>query len=63
MAIKDNLTPLHGYAIRGLSKAKQHDNNLFIDALQAPLDQVEKDLYQAKLESFLDTAEGDWLEY
>lgn len=63
MAIKDNLTPLHGYAIRGLSKAKQHDNNLFIDALQAPLDQAEKDLYQAKLESFLDTAEDDWLEY
>lgn len=63
MAIKDNLTPLHGYAIRGLSEAKQHDNNLFIDALQAPLDQAENDLYQAKLESFLDTAEGDWLEY
>lgn len=63
MSIASNLTPLHGYKIRGLTKETQQANNALIDALQSPLDQAEKDLYQAKLESFLDTADNGWLEY
>lgn len=63
MALKDNLTPLWGKNIRGLSTPSGEANDAFLDALQTPLTQAQKDLYQAKLDSFLDTSEGRWLEY
>lgn len=63
MAIKDNLAPLHGYEIRGLQKPDQEANNAFIHGLQSELDVAEKNMYKAKLESFLDTADDEWLDY
>lgn len=63
MALKDNLTPLWGKNIRGLSTPSGEANDAFLDALQTPLTQAQKDLYQAKLDSMLDTSEGRWLEY
>ncbi len=63
MAIKDNLAPLHGYEIRGLQKPDQEANNAFIHGLQSELDVAEKNIYKAKLESFLDTADDEWLDY
>lgn len=63
MAIKDNLAPLHGYEIRGLQKPNQEANNAFIHGLQSELDLAETNLYKAKLEGFLDTANNDWLDY
>lgn len=52
-----------GRKVRGLHHPNGEANDAFLDSLQKPLDQAERDLYQAKLESFLDTAEGPWLEY
>lgn len=63
MAIKDNLAPLHGYEIRGLQKPNQEANNAFIHGLQSELDLAEKNMYKAKLEGFLDTANNEWLDY
>ena len=63
MAIKDNLAPLHGYEIRGLQKPDQEVNNAFIHGLQSELDVAEKNMYKAKLEGFLDTANNEWLDY
>lgn len=63
MSIADNLAPLHGYEIRGLQKPNQEANNAFIHGLQSELDLAETNLYKAKLEGFLDTANNDWLDY
>ena len=63
MSIADNLAPLHGYKIRGLEKPDQEANNAFIHGLQSELDLAETNLYKAKLEGFLDTANNDWLDY
>lgn len=63
MSIADNLAPLHGYEIRGLQKPDQEANNAFIHGLQSELDVAEKNMYKAKLESFLDTADDEWLDY
>lgn len=63
MSIADNLAPLHGYEIRGLEKPDQEANNAFIHGLQSELDLAETNLYKAKLEGFLDTANNDWLDY
>lgn len=59
----DNLHPLHGYKIRGLRAPSGKENDAFIDALQKGLDDAEDGMYQAKLDSFLDTARGRWLDY
>lgn len=63
MSIADNLAPLHGYKIRGLDKPDQEANNAFIHGLQSELDLAETNLYKAKLEGFLNTANNDWLDY
>lgn len=63
MSIADNLAPLHGYKIRGLEKPDQEANNAFIHGLQSELDLAETNLYKAKLEGFLNTANNDWLDY
>lgn len=63
MSIADNLAPLHGYEIRGLEKPDQEANNAFIHGLQSELDLAETNLYKAKLEGFLNTANNDWLDY
>ncbi len=63
MSIKDNLAPLWGYKIRGLSKATQEANNAYLEALQSEITRSQKAMYQAKLESFLDTANNLWLDY
>lgn len=63
MSIADNLAPLHGYKVRGLEKPDQEANNAFIHGLQSELDLAETNLYKAKLEGFLDTANNDWLDY
>lgn len=63
MSIADNLAPLHGYEIRGLEKPDQEANNAFIHGLQSELDLAEINLYKAKLEGFLNTANNDWLDY
>lgn len=63
MSIADNLAPLHGYEIRGLQKPNQEVNNAFIHGLQSELDVAEKNMYKAKLEGFLDTANNEWLDY
>lgn len=61
--IKDYLHPLWGKSIRGLSYPDGKANDAFIDALQQDIDTGEKDMYLAKLSSFLDTATGKWLDY
>lgn len=61
--LADNLHPLHGYKIRGLREPSGKENDAFIDALQKGLDDAEDDMYQAKLDSFLDTSRGRWLDY
>lgn len=61
--IKDYLHPLWGKSIRGLSSPDGKANDAFIDALQQDIDTGEKDMYLAKLSSFLDTATGKWLDY
>lgn len=61
--IKDYLHPLWGKSIRGLSYPDGKANDAFIDALQQNIDTGEKDMYLAKLSSFLDTATGKWLDY
>lgn len=63
MAFKDNLSPLHGYEIRGLKRPSQEANTVFIDAIQKELTTGEQQMYQARLEAFLDTSEGQWLDY
>lgn len=63
MSIAKNLHPMWAHQLRGLSQPDGRANDAFIDGLQKPLDEAEEAMYQAKLESFLDTAEGDWLEY
>lgn len=63
MSIADNLAPLHGYEIRGLEKPDQEANNAFIHGLQSELDLAETNLYKAKLEGFLNTANNEWLDY
>lgn len=61
--LADNLHPLHGYKIRGLREPSGKDNDAFIGALQKGLDDAEDGMYQAKLDSFLDTSRGRWLDY
>lgn len=61
--LADNLHPLHGYKIRGLREPSGKENDAFIDALQKGLDDAEDGMYQAKLDSFLDTSRGRWLDY
>lgn len=63
MALKDELHPLHGYKIRGLQIPSQEANTAFIDAIQKGLTTGEQQMYQARLEAFLDTSEGEWLDY
>lgn len=63
MAFKDNLSPLHGYRVRGLNRPSQEANTAFIDAIQKELTTGEQQMYQARLEAFLDTSEGEWLDY
>lgn len=61
--LADNLHPLQGYKIRGLREPSGKENDAFIDALQKGLDDAEDGMYQAKLDSFLDTSRGRWLDY
>lgn len=63
MALKDELHPMWARAVRGLSRPDASANTTFIDSLQKNLDESEKAMYEAKLEAFLDTAEGKWLDY
>lgn len=59
----DNIHPMHGYNIRGLRQPSGKENDAFLDALQKGLDDAEDAMYQAKIDSFLDTSRGRWLDY
>ena len=61
--LKKNLPPVWGYKIRGLQHPSDEANNTFLDALQSEISRAEKSMYEAKLDSFLDTARGEWLDY
>lgn len=63
MAIKDNLQPFWGFNVGGITKDDGSANDAFISGLQSELDKTELELYQAKLESYLNTATGRWLDY
>lgn len=63
MAIKDNLQPFWGFNVQGITKDDGSANDAFISSLQSELDKTELDLYSSKLETYLDTANGRWLDY
>lgn len=63
MAIKDNLQPFWGFNVQGITKDDGSANDAFISSLQSELDKTELDLYGSKLETYLDTANGRWLDY
>lgn len=63
MAIKDNLQPFWGFNVQGITKDDGSANDAFISSLQSKLDKTELDLYSSKLETYLDTANGRWLDY
>lgn len=63
MAIKDNLQPFWGFSVQGITKDDGSANDAFISSLQSELDKTELDLYSSKLETYLDTANGRWLDY
>ena len=63
MAIKDNLQPFWGFNVQGITKDDGSANDAFISSLQSELDKTELDLYSSKLETYLDTASGRWLDY
>ncbi|AIZ94703.1 hypothetical protein LfeInf_077 [Lactobacillus phage LfeInf] len=63
MAIKDNLQPFWGFNVQGITKDDGSANDAFISSLQGELDKTELDLYSSKLETYLDTANGRWLDY
>lgn len=63
MAIKDNLQPFWGFNVQGITKDDGSANDAFISSLQGELDKTELDLYSSKLETYLETAEGRWLDY
>ena len=63
MAIKDNLQPFWGFNVQGITKDDGSANDAFISSLQSELDKTELDLYSSKLEAYLDTANGRWLDY
>lgn len=63
MAIKDNLQPFWGFNVQGITKDDGSANDAFISSLQSELDKTELDLYSSKLETYLGTAEGRWLDY
>lgn len=63
MAIKDNLQPFWGFNVQGITKDGGSANDAFISSLQSELDKTELDLYGSKLETYLDTANGRWLDY
>ena len=63
MTIKDNLQPFWGFNVQGITKDDGSANDAFISSLQSELDKTELDLYSSKLETYLDTANGRWLDY
>lgn len=63
MAIKDNLQPFWGFNVQGITKDDGSANDAFISSLQSELDKTELDLYSSKLETYLGTANGRWLDY
>lgn len=63
MAIKDNLQPFWGFNVQGITKDDGSANDAFISSLQSELDKTELDLYSSKLETYLSTANGMWLDY
>lgn len=63
MAIKDNLQPFWGFNVQGITKDDGSANDAFISSLQSELDKTELDLYSSKLETYLDNANGRWLDY
>ena len=63
MAIKDNLQPFWGFNVQGVTKDDGSANDAFISSLQSELDKTELDLYSSKLETYLDTSNGRWLDY
>lgn len=63
MAIKDNLQPFWGFNVQGITKDDGSANDAFISSLQGELDKTELDLYSSKLETYLGTANGRWLDY
>ena len=63
MSIANTLLPLWKGALRGYSKPTGEVNDALINALQYEVDRAEASMYSTKIDSYLDTARGVWLDY
>ena len=63
MSIANNLHPLWKGALRGYNKPTGEVNDALINALQYEVDRAEASMYSTKIDSYLDTARGVWLDY